>query len=292
MSLNEDMKDVLECPACLTFPRSGPIYQCSRGHIVCNNCRKNIIICPQCRETLGHSVRNLVAEKMRDKVCIPCKFEGCKVEMMRQPLEQHERTCAYREVLCPGSKCSKMIPLPKLVDHVSKIEDHSLEDFLLSSFSSSLLSFPNSILRVSLVVYEFVFNEEVVHDWECSRMFYNRAHFFCRQRRNVQGLWFIWLYMKEDEYARINDYMCTFSIKRKDEDGFESEITSRCRPISLDICPDRVEKSKNCLVFTDDIAKQYLIKNKDLNVDLIKFVVNVEEVDLSASDSKKRKMYE
>jgi len=292
MSLNEDLKDVLECPACLTVPRSGPIYQCNRGHVVCNNCRKNILICPQCRETLRHNVRSLVAEKMRDKVCIPCKFEGCKVEMKRQPLEQHERICAYREVMCPGSECSKMIPLPKLIDHVSKIEDHELGDFRLSSFSSSLLSFPNSILRSSFLFDEFTFKKKVVHDWACTRMFYNEAHFFCRQRRNALGLWFIWLYMKEDEIARSNDYTCTLSIKKKDEDGFESEIISRCRPISLDICPDRVEKSKHCLVFTDDIAKQFLVKNKTFYLDCIEYMVNIEEVDSSASDFKKRKMHE
>ena len=32
----EELKDVLECPVCLRIPRSAPIFQCERGHVVCS----------------------------------------------------------------------------------------------------------------------------------------------------------------------------------------------------------------------------------------------------------------
>ena len=59
----EDLKDVLECPVCLKVPRSAPIFQCERGHVVCNECHPKLVTCPVCRLPLGNT-RSLISEKV------------------------------------------------------------------------------------------------------------------------------------------------------------------------------------------------------------------------------------
>ena len=36
---NEDLKKEVECPICLEIPKTGPIYACPNGHLVCQNCK-------------------------------------------------------------------------------------------------------------------------------------------------------------------------------------------------------------------------------------------------------------
>jgi E3 ubiquitin-protein ligase SIAH1 len=64
----EDLKEVLECPVCLRVPRSAPIFQCVRGHIVCNECHAKLETCPVCRVPLG-STRSLISEKVLSRYC-------------------------------------------------------------------------------------------------------------------------------------------------------------------------------------------------------------------------------
>ena len=59
----EDLKDVLECPVCLKVPRCAPIFQCERGHVVCNECHPKLVTCPVCRLPLGNT-RSLISEKV------------------------------------------------------------------------------------------------------------------------------------------------------------------------------------------------------------------------------------
>ena len=35
--------EILQCPVCLTIPRTGPIYQCANGHIVCKDCHAKLV---------------------------------------------------------------------------------------------------------------------------------------------------------------------------------------------------------------------------------------------------------
>ena len=62
----EDLKDVLECPICLTVPREGPIFQCENGHIVCKECFEKIVECPQCKSKMP-KCRNLHLEKIIER---------------------------------------------------------------------------------------------------------------------------------------------------------------------------------------------------------------------------------
>ena len=73
-----DLEEFLECPVCLEVPKSAPIYQCRNGHILCVKCKAKITVCPSCQEPMG-STRNLLAEKLLERVPVKCEFaaNGC-----------------------------------------------------------------------------------------------------------------------------------------------------------------------------------------------------------------------
>ncbi len=62
----DELKEFLECPVCLRVPRSTPVYQCDRGHIVCNECHPKLSLCPMCRCPMGHT-RSLISEKVMNR---------------------------------------------------------------------------------------------------------------------------------------------------------------------------------------------------------------------------------
>ena len=123
----DELKDFLECPVCLRFPRSAPIFQCERGHIVCSECHPKLVTCPVCRLPLGKT-RSLISEKVLARyvqfwIRLPkskyvtnywncrlpsqCRFNehGCTVELMKSELEVHEKECLYRLVRCVDLAC-------------------------------------------------------------------------------------------------------------------------------------------------------------------------------------------
>ena len=42
----DDMKKQIECPVCHEVPRTGPIFACPNGHLVCEKCKRES--CPTC----------------------------------------------------------------------------------------------------------------------------------------------------------------------------------------------------------------------------------------------------
>ena len=57
------LKSNLECPVCLVVPKSGPIYQCRNGHLLCKECHAKINRCPLCNIRL-EKLRNLLSEQL------------------------------------------------------------------------------------------------------------------------------------------------------------------------------------------------------------------------------------
>ena len=45
------------------MPRNPPVYQCDRGHMLCNECHGKLNNCPVCRVPLGKT-RSLITEKV------------------------------------------------------------------------------------------------------------------------------------------------------------------------------------------------------------------------------------
>ena len=116
----------LHCPVCDELPRRAPIYNCSRGHLLCCACRPKVTSCPLCR--CGNiDNRNQFAERLLaralDGLVLDCKnrADGCTVRDLADKVAEHEKICVYREVKCPArhrGACNWVGPLSKLLLHV------------------------------------------------------------------------------------------------------------------------------------------------------------------------------
>ena len=52
------------------MPRNPPVYQCDRGHMLCNECHGKLNNCPVCRVPLGKT-RSLITEKVKNVFAWP-----------------------------------------------------------------------------------------------------------------------------------------------------------------------------------------------------------------------------
>ena len=144
-----ELKDSLECPVCLKTIMDPPIFQCTRGHGLCINCREDIKNrgqpCPVCRDPLSNT-RNLQVERMLDK--LPknnCKYEACQFKKAEIDLvKTHEIDCPYRLVSCGNCNGIAGIALMKLTDHLTSVHHLMRFDLQLGveqGYSCSLYTF-------------------------------------------------------------------------------------------------------------------------------------------------------
>ena len=111
--LREDLRKDLECPVCLDFPDSTPIFQCIQGHIVCNSCHPKLKSCPVCRAKVD--IRALTVEKILPKILPKCKHQNCPV--FKTNIKEHEAICTYALVDC--THCKTQITIKDLDTHES-----------------------------------------------------------------------------------------------------------------------------------------------------------------------------
>ena len=114
--------EVIQCPVCLSIPRTGPIYQCENGHVVCKDCHAKLVACPVCRnKTVG--IRSLASEWILERFPIACAFKinGCQHEYMKNLLEIHEKECEFRLVNC--FVCSQDRMISEFANHVTVCHD-------------------------------------------------------------------------------------------------------------------------------------------------------------------------
>jgi len=113
----DKLKDKIECPVCLEIPRTGPAHVCSNGHFVCKKCRGDT--CPTCRCPMGNG-KSLLAVTVMENIDHKCKFSDCEEVFSVDTVDDHEKICEHRTVLCPNESCSDAIPLSKMLDHLGQ----------------------------------------------------------------------------------------------------------------------------------------------------------------------------
>lgn len=99
---DDSLYSILECPICMEV-FTPPVYQCTKGHLICNQCKRQIRdTCPSCRARLG-DIRNLAIEKLMETIPTPCRYSdrGCTVEEVLPERQIHERNCEFRPWTCP-----------------------------------------------------------------------------------------------------------------------------------------------------------------------------------------------
>ena len=104
---------------------------CSNGHFLCHPCRDQIkrdaagvAKCPSCTVDLGDAT-SLLASRVVEKVKHECEHEGCEEMVAFDQLKNHQQSCLFRKVLCPGSgkACKIELALIKVEEHVNTCPD-------------------------------------------------------------------------------------------------------------------------------------------------------------------------
>ena len=54
----EELQDAIECIICLDVPKTELVFQCTNGHILCNNCHKRV----------DHKLQNLIKHFFKNRL--------------------------------------------------------------------------------------------------------------------------------------------------------------------------------------------------------------------------------
>ena len=118
-----EFRKLVECPVCLLTPREGPVPCCPQGHLVCLPCLDKLkdvgrVDCPTCRGAMGQS-KSLLAFAVAEQVQHECRHQGCTKLLPLDQVEEHEKGCDQRLIVCPGagSSCGSMIPFCRVEIH-------------------------------------------------------------------------------------------------------------------------------------------------------------------------------
>ena len=57
-----NLLELLECPVCFEVTRTGPVFNCRNGHLICSACKPKVKSCPVCR-SVDLDCRNVFIEK-------------------------------------------------------------------------------------------------------------------------------------------------------------------------------------------------------------------------------------
>ena len=134
--MEKKLKLELECPVCDKIPNSIPIPTCTKGHILCMECKSKIPFnrrmndkpCPTCRSPLADNTNHMATSVISMFSDIPCTFKdnGCTFEGSIDDFKTH--ICQFRRVHC--LVCS---------------EECIMKDFLLHNNQKCFVKEPNNI---------------------------------------------------------------------------------------------------------------------------------------------------
>ena len=143
----------LKCVICQYCPTTLPTVQCVNGHLFCIHCIFIYDTCIVCgAEPERWFYRSLIVQKLLELSAKKCRFarHGCNVVITN--LNNHEwDECNYKEVRCIFEKCSEIISMPSLLDHLEELNpNHESLTIPLSSNLEEVPSRGNGILDLPL----------------------------------------------------------------------------------------------------------------------------------------------
>ena len=116
----------LKCSVCKDVPGFIGVrknrYTCSKGHLVCEDCKSGNCSCGS--KSFNEEPVEFVAtimEKSQWHYCCYFKY-GCQDMCGVENLEDHQKSCIFREIVCLENKCKKLILFKDFIDHIDS--DH------------------------------------------------------------------------------------------------------------------------------------------------------------------------
>ncbi len=137
----------IECPVCYQ-PADAPIMTCKNGHVLCNQCNRQLINqdprkrstgwCPTCKEygmTRNLPLENIVREHLEDQPVFECKFRdiGCTARCPFGSLNSHVNFCEFNMDIYSCPFCNIQTPMNRYT-----LVNHIIDDMLGSEGDSTL----------------------------------------------------------------------------------------------------------------------------------------------------------
>ena len=249
----------MECPVCLETPRSGPIFSCRKGHVICRECQPQVTQCPTCRDK-HTDCRSLIAEKLLSRLLqdtpVNCKYRGsgCCFEDLVVALGEHETSCMFRAVRCPASHrgaCSWVGPLNKLIQHVIQQKcAQVVKSKPPQSFVSTIGDFAQD---------QTVFSKNTPTHWKPVMLISQDAlKFFCYAifYRDAQGHWFS--YVRSFAPAAVTSNLrVEIRIRRSGNAEAEDGFLYNGQVSSSEAAEADILESGHYLLLRDDQVKKF-----------------------------------
>ncbi|CAG7827905.1 unnamed protein product [Allacma fusca] len=169
VSSKRKLSHVLECPVCTSICQP-PIYNCIRGHSVCNDCRMKWKHCGLCKSQMTNS-RNFIAEEIVETYKFPCEYEekGCTARLLGRVYEDHVDKCVYGKSI----KC-----------HLSHLDNCNQNSMQYSGYLNHLvlhhkvqeLLGTNGTFSVLQTLHDYTIRESLV--WKGLNFAFNSKMFF------------------------------------------------------------------------------------------------------------------
>lgn len=252
----------MECPICLETPRTGPIYSCRKGHIICKECQPKVSQCPTCRDR-NIDCRSIIAEKLLEATLkdtpVRCKHRssGCNYEDLVVNLEKHETSCMFRLVRCPAfhrGACSWLGPLNKLIQHViqKKCAQVVKAKPPNSYFVSTIGDFAQD---------QTVFSKVTTTHWKPVMLISQEAlKYFCYAifYRDAQGYWFAYV-RSFAPYSIMKTLRVEIRIKKNGNSEEGDIYIYNGRVSSSDATEQEIRDSGNYLLLSDGQVKKFML---------------------------------
>ncbi|XP_066989491.1 LOW QUALITY PROTEIN: uncharacterized protein [Macrobrachium rosenbergii] len=121
----EELMKLFSCSGCQAI-MAPPLYQCRKGHLVCNTCRFSLKqVCPVCKQRFAETT-NLMMEQVCHLVKFPCKWSnrGCPEFHLPKARTDHEHFCIFRPLHCHHASrgCPKILLLRDMEEHLMECE--------------------------------------------------------------------------------------------------------------------------------------------------------------------------
>ena len=197
---------------------------CSNGHFLCRTCRDRIKLdaagvakCPSCIVDLGDAT-SLLASRLVERVKHECEHEGCEEMVAFDHLENHQQSCLFRKVLCPGSglTCKLEMALVKVEEHVKTCPDFW-----------KTIQLNNAVTKQRMEERDNDSGETIF--WDSAKISAHGKIFFLRRKRENKNQ--IYETVMLGSAKECSGFLVTTKILDKDSKTFTAN-TSQPRPIS------------------------------------------------------------
>merc|ERR1719481_403805 len=175
-------------------------------------------MCPTCREGMGAN-KSLVAAAVINHIFHDCKFDDCDKDFPLDNLEEHEKMCRHRTVICPHAMCRKEISLSKLVLHLGEKSCSTNMRILTQKYGKTNFNIPNPEMKILT--------------WRVKLYSYQNVPFGICVKKSGEN-YYIELVMFES-VELCSNYIIEMKVHRADfSHDTEQSITYRGNPSSID----------------------------------------------------------